>query len=154
LAMDDHDRRKYIRAYVIRTLNYVGSAPPMCASAVAMPAATRDRRKRDIEPAPSHVTGPAQAPVAVRGYPAAAEFVDAIHARPLAATRLGCRNGLRQAAQALLAAQDWPPWPRRGSPLKSSNGSARSGLTGAARGANAPSITPPRVSRLSHQPEL
>jgi hypothetical protein len=107
------------------TPSYVGSAPPMCASAVAMPAATRDRRKRDIWLATSHVTGPAQAPIAVRGYPAAAEFVDATHARLLAATRLGCRNGLRQAAQGLLAAQDWPPRPRRGSPLKSSNGSTK-----------------------------
>jgi hypothetical protein len=59
----------------------------MCASAVAMPAATRDRRKRDIWLATSHVTGPAQAPIAVRGYPAAAEVVDAIHAPPLTACR-------------------------------------------------------------------
>jgi hypothetical protein len=78
-------------------------------SSCGMPTATRDRRKRDIEPATSHVTGPAQAPIAVCGYPAAAELVDAIHASPLATTRLGCGNGLRQAAQALLASQDWPP---------------------------------------------
>jgi hypothetical protein len=105
--MDDHDRRKYIRGYVIRNseLRRVGTTD-VCISC-GMPAATRDRRKRDIGPATSHVTGPAQAPIAVRGYPAAAEFVDATHARLLAATRLGCRNGLRQAAQALLAAQDW-----------------------------------------------
>lgn len=107
--MDDHDRRKYIRAYVIRNseLRRVGTAD-VCISC-GMPAATRDRRKRDIEPTTSHVTGPAQAPIAICGYPAAAKFADAIYVPPMAATRPARENDLRSAARALLAAWDASP---------------------------------------------